>query len=65
MRLVYNRVKCLRSGQCTYLHPKLFKEGPDGYPMVLVEQPEGELLREADDAANICPSGAIDLVDAK
>jgi ferredoxin len=65
MHLVLNRPKCLRSGQCTYLHPKLFKEGPDGYPVVLVEEPEGELAAEADDAANICPSGAIDLLEVE
>ncbi len=63
MRLVVNRDTCLRSGQCTYMHPKLFREGPDGFPVVLVERPEGELLEEARDAAEICPSGSIQLVE--
>jgi ferredoxin len=61
MKIVVNRTKCLRSGQCTYLHPKLLKEGPDGYPVVLLDPVPGDLEAEAEDAADICPSGAIDL----
>ena len=61
MKIVLNRAKCLRSGQCTYLHPKLFKEGEDGYPVILVDEVPDDLKVEADDAAEICPSGAIDL----
>jgi len=61
MRLVVNHKKCLRSGQCAYLHPELFKTGPDGAPIVLVD-PIGDDLREvAEDAADLCPSGAITL----
>ena len=62
MKIVVDRKKCLRSGQCTYLHPKLLKEGEDGYPLVLLEVVPPELEGEAEDAADICPSGAIDLV---
>lgn len=63
MRLVVDRNKCMRSSQCSYLHPDLFKEGPDGVPLVLVERPTGEQLKGAEDARDICPSGAIDLVE--
>ena len=63
MKIVVVKSKCLRSGQCTYLHPKLFKEGEGGYPEVLVEVVPDDLKAEAEDAADICPSGAIDLVD--
>jgi len=59
MKLSVDRKTCLRSGQCTYLHPKLFKEGEDGYPVVLVEDVPDDLKQEAEDAADICPSGAI------
>lgn len=59
MRLTVNRRTCLRSGQCTYLPPRLFREGDDGFPVVLVEYPEGELLEEANDAAELCPSSSI------
>ncbi len=63
MKIVINQAKCLRSGQCTYLHPKLFKEGEDGYPIILYEEVPDELKDEAEDAADICPSGCIDLVE--
>ena len=61
MKTTVNRTKCLRSGQCTYLHPRLFKEGEDGYPVVLVDEVPDDLKEEAEDAADICPSGAIDI----
>ena len=63
MRLTVNLRTCLRSGQCTYMHPRLFREGEDGFPVVLVEHPEGELLEEARDAAELCPSSSIHLLD--
>jgi ferredoxin len=61
MKVTVNRTKCLRSGQCTYLHPKLFKEGEDGYPVVLVDDVPDDLEEEAEDAADICPASAIDI----
>lgn len=63
MRITVDREKCLRSGQCTYMHPKLFQEDEDGYPVVLVEEVPAELEEEAKDAAEICPSGAIALAE--
>lgn len=63
MRLTVNLRTCLRSGQCYYLHPQLFREGDEGFPVVLLERPEGELLEEAKDAAELCPSSSIALVD--
>jgi ferredoxin len=59
VKVTIDRPKCLRSGQCTYLHPKLFKEGEGGIPVVLVDEVPPELQAEAEDAAEICPSGAI------
>ena len=59
MNVSVDRKTCLRSGQCTYMHPKLFKEGPDGVPVVLLDPVPAELAAEAEDAAEICPSGAI------
>lgn len=63
MRLVVNPKKCLRSGQCSYLHPELFKAGPDGAPIVLVEHLGEELREAAEDAADLCPSGAIAVIE--
>ncbi len=62
MNVTINKPKCLRSGQCTYLHPELFKEGEGGYPELIVANPIPDNLKEgAEDAADICPSGAIDI----
>ena len=61
MRLVVDHKKCLRSGQCSYLHPELFKAGPDGGPIVLVEHIGDDFREAAEDAADLCPSGAITL----
>ncbi len=60
-RLSVETKKCLKSGQCTYLHPSLFKQGPDGRPIVLVAEPTGGLIQEAEHAAEICPAQAIHL----
>lgn len=63
MRLVIDYKRCRRTGQCSYLHPELFKSDADGAPIILVEQPDGELLAAAEDAIDLCPSGAIALED--
>lgn len=59
MKLTIDRDSCLRSGQCIYLHPELFREGDDHVPVVLVEHPEGKQLEDAEEAADICPASAI------
>ncbi len=56
-----NRQSCLRSGQCTYLHPELFAEGDDRYPQVLVPSPAGDQLTAARRAAEIWPSQSIEI----
>lgn len=62
MRLVVDLDKCRRSGQCAYMHPELFKSADDGAPIVLVEQPSEEQQEDAEDAADLCPGGAIALI---
>jgi ferredoxin len=56
-----DRKACLKSGQCTYLHPELFVEGPDGYPEVLVDEVPAESREAAEDAVDVCPASAIRL----
>ena len=63
MRLVIDHRKCRRTGQCSYLHPELFKAGEYGSPIVLVEHPGEELREAAEEAVELCPSGAISLVE--
>jgi ferredoxin len=63
MRLVIDHNRCRRTGQCSYLHPELFKADTDGSPIVRVEQPREELREAAEEAVELCPSGAISLVE--
>ena len=63
MRLVIDHRRCRKTGQCSYLHPELFKAGEDGSPIVLVEHPGEELREAAEEAVELCPSGAISLVE--
>ena len=63
MRLVVDHNKCRRTGQCSYLHPELFKADEVGAPVVLVEHPGAEFRVAAEEAVELCPSGAISLVE--
>ena len=59
MHVIVDRRKCLKSGQCTYLHPEIFREDESGYPVALVDDLKGDLLSGAEEAAEICPAQAI------
>ena len=63
MRLVIDYKKCLKSGQCSYLHSELITAGADGTPRVITEQIEEPLRDAAEDVVDLCPSGAIALVE--
>lgn len=63
MKLEVDRKACLKSGQCTYMHPRLFKQGEDLFPIVIVDEVPEELAEEAEDAADICPASAISVVN--
>ena len=52
--------KCIKAGECYYNHPDLFKATKNAYPTLLVGHPSTEReIREAREAADVCPSGAI------
>jgi ferredoxin len=61
MRLIIDYKKCRRAGQCSYLHPELFKVGEGGAPVVLVEHPDEQLREPAEEGVDLCPNGAISL----
>jgi len=63
MRLMIDYNKCRKTGQCSYLHPELFKADEAGAPVVLVEHPGEDLREAAKEAVELCPSGAISLVE--
>jgi len=52
--------KCIKAGECYYNHPDLFKASESAYPTLLVGNPSTEReIREAKEAVEVCPSGAI------
>jgi len=61
MQLVIDYKKCRKAGQCSYLHPELFKADEAGAPVVLVEHPGEDLREAAEEAVDLCPNGAISL----
>ncbi len=63
MRLVIDYKKCRKAAQCSYLHPELFKADQAGAPVVLVEHPGDELREAAEEAVELCPNGAISLLE--
>ncbi len=64
-KVVVDRAICLKAGQCYYLQPSIFKADSQGWPDILVEFPESDDdIENAEDAAEICPSGAIVVEDA-
>ncbi|MCC5884982.1 MAG: ferredoxin [Gammaproteobacteria bacterium] len=53
---------CVNAGECYYNHPRLFAMEDDGAPRLLLKQIEtDDDLREAEEAIEVCPSGAITL----
>lgn len=63
MRVVIDYNKCRRTGQCSYLHPKLFRADEAGAPIVLIERPGEGFRTAAEEAAECCPSGAITVME--
>jgi len=62
MRLTINHDLCLKSGQCAYMQPDLFRLDEGGAPVVLVELLADSDIPKAQDAATMCPAQAIALV---
>ena len=57
MKLQVDLAKCTKSGECYYNHPELFKQDPEGYPILLIEElvTEDQKL-EAEQALAACPA---------
>lgn len=57
--------KCTKAGECYYSHPDLFLMTESGYPAIKVRRPAGAArIREAREAVEVCPSGAITIDEA-
>ena len=50
---------CASSGRCMQVCPEVFEVRSDGYLYVLQEEPGEELRTKVEEAADLCPTGAI------
>ena len=56
--------KCIKAGECYYNHPDLFMMTDIGFPALKLRRPDSASeVREAHEAAEVCPSGAITIVE--
>ena len=63
MRVTVDYDVCASTGSCMQFCPEVFEVRSDGYLYILIEEP-GESLRSAVvQAADMCPTGAISIVD--
>jgi len=54
---------CASTGTCMQICPEVFEVRSDGYLYVLQEEPPPELHERVQEAADLCPTAAIELVD--
>lgn len=54
---------CAATGNCMQVCPEVFEVRSDGYLYVLQEEPPAELHDKVNEAADLCPTAAIELVD--
>lgn len=63
MRIRADRDVCVGAGQCVLTEPAVFDQGDDGLVRLLVESPDGTAGDAARTAVNLCPSGALSLIE--
>ncbi|HEY1571752.1 MAG TPA: (4Fe-4S)-binding protein [Pseudonocardiaceae bacterium] len=63
MRIKADRGVCVGAGQCVLTEPAVFDQGDDGLVVLLDEAPEGARAEAARTAVDLCPSGALSLVE--
>jgi len=66
MKVAVDYDVCASTGTCTNVAPEIFEIRADGYLYVLVGVEESlpdALVGKAQEAADLCPTGAISIVD--
>jgi ferredoxin len=63
MKIVADRDVCIGAGLCVGTSETVFDQDDDGIVLVLVEQPEGADADGAREAASLCPSGALRVIE--
>jgi len=59
MRVVVDFDVCASTGSCMQVCPEVFEVRSDGYLYILQEEPGEELRGKVEQAAELCPTGAI------
>ena len=65
MKVTVDLEKCIKAGECYYNHPGLLLVNDEtGYPDIqIAELTTDGLIREAREAAEVCPAQAIAVVE--
>lgn len=63
MKVTVNFDACASTGACAQVAPEVFEIRNDGYLHVLQASPRPELYDAVQEAADLCPTGAILLED--
>jgi ferredoxin len=63
MRVTADRTVCIGAGLCALTAPDVFDQDDDGLVKVLTANPDGGNETAAREAGNICPSGAVQIID--
>jgi len=59
MKVNVNFEVCASTGACMQTAPEVFEVRSDGYLYILQEEPGEELRTRVEEAAELCPTGAI------
>lgn len=59
MRVVFDDACCVGSGSCARACPEVFELRDDGFLTVLQEEPDESLRASVEQAAELCPTGAL------
>jgi ferredoxin len=64
MRVVTDTARCVGSGQCVLTEPAVFDQSDDdGTVVLLKEHVDGDELKAAEEAVNMCPSQALAIAE--
>jgi len=63
MKVTINFDMCASTGGCMQVCPEVFEVRSDGYLYVLQDEPAAVLHDKVREAADLCPTAAIELAD--
>jgi ferredoxin len=62
MRIVTDTGRCVGAGQCALTEPAVFDQSDeDGTVVLLTDHADGDVLKNVEEAIDLCPSQAISL----